>query len=76
MQLLYMYTKTEANSGGSRNKERARRTQQMQMQILLIIHKNTPFRAFFAYFSHAKVQSTAADCSGMVCSSPASSETA
>ena len=38
-------------------------------QISLIIHKNTPFRAFFGYFSHAKVQSMAEDCSGMVCSS-------
>ena len=51
-------------SGGSRNKERERRTQ----QISLIIHKNTEY-AIFCHFSHAKVQSTAADCSGMVCSS-------
>ena len=51
-------------SGGSRNKESTQ-------QILLIIHKNTLFREFFGYFSHAciLVQSTAADCSGMVCSS-------
>ena len=33
-------------SGGSRNKERGRRTQ----QISLIIHNNTPFRAFSAFF--------------------------
>ena len=53
-----------AYSGGSRNKERGRCTQ----QVLLIIHKNTPFRAFSVIISHARVQSTTADCSGMVCS--------